>query len=200
MFGHIEVHGCYVKCHSTIATFTQYSVVLWNGKVLVVQEFRWHRIARTFRYFYLSEETTQTFKLVLIPNLLETVGISDQCLLLGIGKIASHLSSPLHFLHLFLLFLCFRAQPSRPRKLMCDIEILSHACCSQLVFKLPNGIRCLTTCLENKLGSSTRIKIDSQTCNLKPSRELNDTLIKIEKNSCFVAEYILCPLLIAPAV
>lgn len=82
------------------------------------------------------------------------------------------------------------SQPSRPKKLMCSIEILSYACSSQLLFRLPNEISCLTTCLENKLGSSTRIKIDSQTCNLKPSREVNGSPIKIQKISFFLAGYI----------
>lgn len=94
------------------------------------------------------------------------------------------------------------SQPSRPKKLMCSIEILSYACSSQLLFSLPNEISCLTTCLENKLGSRTRIKIDSQTCNLKPSRELNGSPNKIQKIGVFFPGriHILCPLLIAPNV
>lgn len=48
------------------------------------------------------------YKLMLIPNLLETIAISSQCII-GTGKITSHLSFPLHHLPLvpvFSLLLC----------------------------------------------------------------------------------------------
>lgn len=152
---HIEVYGCDVKRHSSIAT----SYPVWGGLL------KWPRVhgpgftivscTENFKYFYLFEETTQMYKFMFIPNLLETVVILKQCLLVK-GKIMFPLCSPLHHLTVvlpFSLIVCWTgfvlppgfygfvtpfltSQPSRPKKLICGIETLSYACSSPFLFKL----------------------------------------------------------------